>query len=62
MIEENPKKEQNKEKNTEKDKIYHIPTLESTIMVEETIKQNSGKLTRYQLWKKLGRGTLKKEK
>jgi len=37
------------------DKIYHHPTLESIVMVEEAIKQNSGKLTRYQLWKKLPR-------
>lgn len=37
------------------DKIYHYPTLESIVMVEEAIKQNSGKLTRYQLWKKLPR-------
>lgn len=43
------------QKTEENEKIYHHPTLESINMVEETIKQNSGKLSRFQLWKKLPR-------
>ena len=35
--------------------VLHKPTLESIEMVEETAKTLSGKLTRYQLWKKLPR-------
>ena len=34
-------------------KILHSPTLESVIMVEETIEEYSGECGRYQLWKKL---------
>ena len=31
------------------------PTLQSVLMVEETIEQSSGEYTKYQLWKKLPR-------
>lgn len=34
-------------------KILHSPTLESVIMVEEAIEENSGECGKYQLWKKL---------
>lgn len=35
--------------------LLYNPTLESVLMVEETIKKNSGKLGKYQLWKRLPR-------
>ena len=35
--------------------LIHSPTLESIIMVEETIEKNSGNLGKYQLWQKLPR-------
>jgi len=35
--------------------ILHSPTLESVIMVEETIENYSGELGKYQLWQKLPR-------
>ena len=35
--------------------ILHSPTLESVIMVEETIEKYSGELGKYQLWNKLPR-------
>lgn len=33
--------------------ILHSPTLESVIMVEESIKKHSQECGKYQLWKKL---------
>jgi len=33
--------------------IFHSPTLESVIMVEETIQKHSQECGKYQLWKKL---------
>ncbi|MFH0906385.1 MAG: hypothetical protein V1824_03540 [archaeon] len=33
--------------------ILHSPTLETVIMVEKSIKKNSSKFGKYQLWKKL---------
>jgi len=35
--------------------LLYNPTLESVLMVEATIKKNSGKLGKYQLWKRLPR-------
>jgi len=35
--------------------ILHSPTLESVIMVEETIEKYLGEYGKYQLWKKLPR-------
>lgn len=35
--------------------IYHHPTLETLLMIEKAIEENSNKLTRYQLWLKLPR-------
>ncbi len=35
--------------------MAHSPTLESVLMVEETIIKSSNELGRYQLWKKLPR-------
>jgi hypothetical protein len=35
--------------------ILHSPTLESVIMVEETIEKYSGELGKYQLWQRLPR-------
>tara|TARA_Y100000034_G_C6618259_1_gene269446 strand:+ start:74 stop:337 length:264 start_codon:yes stop_codon:yes gene_type:complete len=35
--------------------VLHSPTLESVIMVEETIKKYSQECGKYQLWKKLPR-------
>ncbi|VVB73541.1 Uncharacterised protein [uncultured archaeon] len=36
----------------------HSPTLQSVIMVEDTIKMHSGAFSRYQLWHKLPRGMM----
>ena len=33
--------------------IFHSPTLESVLMVEETIRKHSQECGKYQLWKKL---------
>jgi hypothetical protein len=35
--------------------LLYNPTLESVLMVEKAIRENSGKLGKYQLWKKLPR-------
>ena len=35
--------------------LIHSPTLESVLMVEETIRKYSGELGRYQLWRRLPR-------
>lgn len=37
----------------EKTSLMHSPTLESVIMVEKTIQENSQECGKYQLWKKL---------
>ena len=39
----------------EKQDILHSPTLETVIMVEETLETHSGEYGKYQLWKKLPR-------
>ena len=39
----------------ENETILHSPTLESVLMVEETIEKYSGELGKYQLWRKLPR-------
>ncbi len=39
----------------ENETILHSPTLESVLMVEETIEKYSGELGKYQLWQKLPR-------
>ena len=36
-----------------KNKLFHSPTLESVLMVEETIRKYSQECGKYQLWKKL---------
>jgi len=36
----------------------HSPTLQSVIMVEDTIKGHSGEFSRYQLWHKLPRSMM----
>ena len=36
----------------------HSPTLQSVIMVEDTIKRHSGEFSRYQLWHKLPRSMM----
>ena len=35
--------------------LAHSPTLESVLMVEETIRKHSGEFGKYQLWKRLPR-------
>jgi hypothetical protein len=37
------------------EQILHSPTLESVLMVEETIEKYSGELGKYQIWRKLPR-------
>ena len=39
-------------------RVAHSPTLQSVIMVEDTIKGHSGEFSRYQLWRKLPRGMM----
>jgi len=39
----------------ENETILHSPTLESVLMVEETIEKYSNELGKYQLWQKLPR-------
>jgi len=43
----------NIKRNMEKMSLMHSPTLESVIMVEKTIQENSQECGKYQLWKKL---------
>lgn len=37
----------------ESELLLYNPTLESVLMVEKTIKENSGRYGKYQLWKRL---------
>ena len=40
----------------EKQQTLHQPRLDTVVMIEETIKKNSGEFGKFQLWRKLPRG------
>jgi len=36
-------------------KVIHYPTLDTVLMVENSIREHSGEFTKYQIWKRLPR-------